>query len=189
MKYWSCCGVRTTDFSAFLEQPGCSTGRHCWMGKDKKAVSCRQDWHQTSSQVVVTIYAKNPLPALSSVKANRTVLEVHVIFEGNKIFQAELDLWGVIETEKSFVSMVPTKVEITLCKASPGPWARLEHPQSRACSQGEPEKAAASTEDVGVSFLRKKSRFSQYTFYPSDTTVAVFQLLLKIAFILPRNAR
>ncbi|XP_068552915.1 integrin beta-1-binding protein 2 [Anas acuta] len=149
MKYWSCCGVRTTDFSAFLEQPGCSTGRHCWTGKaDKKAVSCRQDWHQTGSQVVVTIYAKNPLPALSSVKANRTVLEVHVIFEGNKIFQAELDLWGVIATEKSFVSMVPTKVEITLCKASPGLWARLEHPQSRACSQGEPEKAAASAEEL-----------------------------------------
>lgn len=44
--------------------------------------------------------------------------------------------------------MVPTKVEITLCKASPGPWARLEHPQSRACSQGEPEKAAASAEEL-----------------------------------------
>uniref|UniRef100_A0A8C9EQM6 CS domain-containing protein n=1 Tax=Pavo cristatus TaxID=9049 RepID=A0A8C9EQM6_PAVCR len=97
--------------------------------------------------VVVTIYGKNPLPALSSVKANRTVLEVHVIFEGNKIFQAELDLWGVIETEKSFVSMVPTKVEITLCKASPGAWARLEHPQSKACTQAEPEKAAVSTEE------------------------------------------
>jgi len=37
-------------------------------------VSCRQDWHQTSSQVVVTIYGKNPLPTLSSVKANRTVV-------------------------------------------------------------------------------------------------------------------
>ncbi|XP_046771667.1 rho-related GTP-binding protein RhoG-like isoform X1 [Gallus gallus] len=148
MKYWSCCGIRTTDFSAFLEQPGCSTGRHCWMGKaDKKAVSCRQDWHQTSSQVVVTIYGKNPLPTLSSVKANRTVLEVHVIFEGNKIFQAELDLWGVIEAEKSFVSMVPTKVEIALRKANPGAWARLEHPQSKACAQGEPEKAAVSTEE------------------------------------------
>ncbi|KAF1482737.1 Cysteine and histidine-rich domain-containing protein 1, partial [Pygoscelis antarcticus] len=131
MKYWSCCRVKTTDFSTFLEQPGCSSGRHCWMGKgDKKAVSCRHDWHQTSSQVVVTVYAKNPLPTLSSVKANRTVLEVHVIFEGNKIFQAELDLWGVIEIEKSFVSMVPTKVEITLCKVSPGSWARLELPQS-----------------------------------------------------------
>uniref|UniRef100_A0A803XT85 CS domain-containing protein n=1 Tax=Meleagris gallopavo TaxID=9103 RepID=A0A803XT85_MELGA len=115
--------------------------------QDKKAVSCRQDWHQTSSQVVVTIYGKNPLPTLSSVKANRTVLEVHVIFEGNKIFQAELDLWGVIETEKSFVSMVPSKVEITLCKAGPGAWARLEHPQSKACARDEPEKAAASAEE------------------------------------------
>lgn len=53
----------------------------------------------------------------------------------------------VIEAEKSFVSMVPTKVEITLRKANPGAWARLEHPQSKACAQGEPEKAAVSTEE------------------------------------------
>ncbi|NXU54897.1 CHRD1 protein, partial [Turnix velox] len=134
MKYWSCCGIKTTDFSAFLEQPGCSSGRHCWVerGQGKKAVSCRQDWHQTSSQVVVTVYAKNPLPTLSSVKANRTVLEVHITFEGNKIFQVEMDLWGVIDVEKSFVNMVPTKVEITLCKASPGSWGRLELPGSRS---------------------------------------------------------
>lgn len=57
----------------------CVWARHCAMmasspWQDKKAVSCRQDWHQTSSQVVVTVYAKNPLPALSSVKANRTVV-------------------------------------------------------------------------------------------------------------------
>ncbi|XP_076202930.1 integrin beta-1-binding protein 2 [Aptenodytes patagonicus] len=151
MKYWSCCGVKTTDFSAFLEQPGCSSGQHCWTGKgDKKAVSCRHDWHQTSSQVVVTVYAKNPLPTLSSVKANRTVLEVHVIFEGNKIFQAELDLWGVIEIEKSFVSMVPTKVEITLCKASPGSWTRLELPQSTSHSCGEQKKEAIDAEQPGA---------------------------------------
>uniref|UniRef100_A0A8B9QEX9 Integrin subunit beta 1 binding protein 2 n=1 Tax=Apteryx owenii TaxID=8824 RepID=A0A8B9QEX9_APTOW len=149
MKYWSCCAVRTTDFGAFLEQPGCSTGRHCWADKgDKKAVSCRQDWHQTSSHVVVTVYARNPLPALSTVKANRTVLEVHIVFEGNKIFQAELDLWGVIDTEKSFVSMVPTKVEITLSKASPVPWGRLELPQSRSHSRGEQvEKDIANVEE------------------------------------------
>lgn len=144
MKYWSCCEVKTTDFSAFLEQPGCSSGRHCWTVKgDKKAVSCRQDWHQTSSQMVVTVYAKNPLPAHSSVKANRTTLEVHIVFEGNKIFQTELDLWGVIEIEKSFVSMVPTKVEITLCKASPGSWARLELPQSLSHPRGEQDAAKA----------------------------------------------
>ncbi|XP_051649048.1 integrin beta-1-binding protein 2 [Manacus candei] len=151
MKYWSCCGIKTTDFSAFMDQPGCSRGCHCWTEKgDKKAVLCRQDWHQTSSQVVVTVYAKNPLPALSSIKANRTVLEAHVIFEGNKIFRAELELWGTIEIQKSFVSMVPTKVEITLCKASPGSWARLELPQSRLQPCGEQEKEAANTEEPGA---------------------------------------
>ncbi|XP_019376551.1 PREDICTED: integrin beta-1-binding protein 2 [Gavialis gangeticus] len=148
MKYWSCCGIKTTDFSAFLEQRGCSTGTHAWTNKqDKKLVSCRQDWHQTSSQVVVTVYAKNPLPALSFVKANRTVLEVRITFEGNRVFQAELDLWGVIEVEKSFVNMVPTKVEITLSKASPMPWGKLEHPHNRSQVGGEQaEKHAVEAE-------------------------------------------
>lgn len=39
MKYWSCCRVKTTDFSAFLEQPGCSSGRHCWMRKGVRGLS------------------------------------------------------------------------------------------------------------------------------------------------------
>ncbi|XP_009875807.1 PREDICTED: integrin beta-1-binding protein 2-like, partial [Apaloderma vittatum] len=114
---------------------------------DKKVALCRQDWHQTSSHVVVTVYAKNPLPTLSSVKANRTMLEAHIIFEGSKIFQAELDLWGVIEIESSFVSMAPAKVEIILCKASPGSWARLELPQSKLHSCGEQEKKVANVEE------------------------------------------
>lgn len=46
--------------------------------------------------------------------------------------------------------MVPTKVEITLCKASPGFWARLELLQSRTQSCGEPEQEAANTEESGA---------------------------------------
>uniref|UniRef100_A0A8C9NXS8 Integrin subunit beta 1 binding protein 2 n=1 Tax=Serinus canaria TaxID=9135 RepID=A0A8C9NXS8_SERCA len=156
MKYWSCCGIKTTDFSAFMEQPGCSRGCHCWTEKkDKKAVLCRQDWHQTGSQVVVTVYAKNPLPALSSVKANRTVLEAHVIFEGNKIFQAELELWGTIDVEKSFVSMVPAKVEITLCKASPGSWARLELPQSKLQNHAKSDQPPLAQDIFGQGIITK----------------------------------
>ncbi|XP_044886379.1 integrin beta-1-binding protein 2 isoform X3 [Mauremys mutica] len=169
MKYWSCCGIKTTDFSAFLEQEGCSTGKHSWLKKeeiqahvcwrlasvtgsfphqDTKLVSCRQDWHQTSSQVVVTIYAKNPLPALSSVTASRTVIDVHIMFEGDKVFQAKLDLWGVIDVQKSFVNMVPTKVEITLRKASPMTWAKLEHLQSSSQPrQDQTEKDPVDDED------------------------------------------
>ncbi|XP_032083877.1 integrin beta-1-binding protein 2 [Thamnophis elegans] len=134
MKYWSCCGIKTTDFAAFLEQKGCSRGKHTWVTRqeDKKLVSCRQDWHQTSSQVVVTLYARTPLPHLSSIKANRTGLDIRVGFEGEKFFQAQLDLWGVINVEKSFASLLPSKVEIALKKASPIAWARLEQPQSQA---------------------------------------------------------
>ncbi|NXA37001.1 CHRD1 protein, partial [Eudromia elegans] len=134
VKYWSCCARKTTDFGAFLEQPGCSSGRHRWaQDGDRRAASCRQDWHQTGGLVVVTLYGRNPLPALSTVRANRTVLEVHVVFEGDKVFEAELQLWGVIEPGRSSVSMVPTKVEVALGKASAGAWARLELPRGDPC--------------------------------------------------------
>lgn len=33
MKYWSCCQKKTTEFSLFLEQPGCTQGRHVWFSK------------------------------------------------------------------------------------------------------------------------------------------------------------
>uniref|UniRef100_A0A6J0TVG6 Integrin beta-1-binding protein 2 n=1 Tax=Pogona vitticeps TaxID=103695 RepID=A0A6J0TVG6_9SAUR len=153
MKYWSCCGIKTTDFTAFLEQKGCSRGKHLWLKKqDKKLVSCRQDWHQTSSQVVVTVYAKKCQPESSFVKANHTVLDVHIVFEGDKVFHAELDLWGVINVEKSFVNVLPSKVEITLGKSSPVTWARLEHPQSRGGEalrrQQQEEREASGAQDV-----------------------------------------
>lgn len=30
MKYWSCCNRKTSNFTAFLEQPGCTKGIHQW---------------------------------------------------------------------------------------------------------------------------------------------------------------
>lgn len=70
VKSWSCCGIQTLDFGAFLAQPGCRVGRHDW-GKQVPA-SCRHDWHQTDSLVVVTIYGQIPLPAFNWVKASQT---------------------------------------------------------------------------------------------------------------------
>ncbi|TNN70137.1 Cysteine and histidine-rich domain-containing protein 1 [Liparis tanakae] len=32
-KYWNCCCIRTIDFNAFLDQKGCSTGKHRWIPK------------------------------------------------------------------------------------------------------------------------------------------------------------
>lgn len=33
MKYWSCCQKKTTEFSVFLDQRGCSLGKHVWFSK------------------------------------------------------------------------------------------------------------------------------------------------------------
>lgn len=32
-KYWSCCCIKTVDFNAFLDQKGCTAGKHCWVQK------------------------------------------------------------------------------------------------------------------------------------------------------------
>ena len=31
MKYWSCCNRKTSDFTAFVNQVGCETGKHKWI--------------------------------------------------------------------------------------------------------------------------------------------------------------
>uniref|UniRef100_A0A452DKM9 Integrin subunit beta 1 binding protein 2 n=1 Tax=Capra hircus TaxID=9925 RepID=A0A452DKM9_CAPHI len=149
VKSWSCCGIQTLDFGAFLAQPGCRVGRHDW-GKQLPA-SCRHDWHQTDSLVVVTIYGQIPLPAFNWVKASQTELHVHTVFDGNRVFQAQMKLWGVIDVEQSSVSLMPSRVEISLVKADPGSWAQLEHPDALA------EKAKA---EVGLEMDEEESEDS-----------------------------
>uniref|UniRef100_A0A3Q0RGM1 Zgc:92429 n=1 Tax=Amphilophus citrinellus TaxID=61819 RepID=A0A3Q0RGM1_AMPCI len=128
-KYWSCCCIKTTDFNAFLDQKGCTTGKHRWIPKqDKKKVACRYDWHQTGNSVVVSIYAKNANPELCSIEANRTVVSCQIQFENSKIFKRDFNLWGVIDVKHSSVSMVPSKLEINLRKADQVAWGKLEDP-------------------------------------------------------------
>lgn len=134
---------------AFLAQPGCRVGRHDW-GKQLPA-SCRHDWHQTDSLVVVTVYGQIPLPAFNWVKASQTELHVHIVFDGNRVFQAQMKLWGVINVELSSVSLMPSRVEISLVKDDPGSWAQLEHPDALA------EKAKAG---VGLEMDEEESEDS-----------------------------
>lgn len=39
-------------------------------------VPCRFDWHQTGTQVIISIYAKNAVPELSYVDANSTTVSL-----------------------------------------------------------------------------------------------------------------
>ncbi|XP_062870010.1 cysteine and histidine-rich domain-containing protein 1 [Trichomycterus rosablanca] len=142
MKYWSCCKRKTSDFDTFLSQEGCTKGKHAWCKEDtgKKAVPCRFDWHQTGGQVTITIYAKNSIPELSYVDGNSTMLDIHIIFDGDKEFEQKIILWGVIDTSKSVMNMMAAKIEIVLKKAEPMSWARLDLPPAVSPPKKEEKK-------------------------------------------------
>ncbi|KAG9335273.1 hypothetical protein JZ751_005453 [Albula glossodonta] len=141
MKYWSCCKRKTSDFNTFLSQEGCAKGKHLWRKDDtgKKIVPCRFDWHQTGGQVMISIYAKNSVPELS-------YLNIHVIFEGEKEFVQNINLWGVIDVNKSVMNMMATKIEIAMKKAEPMTWARLDLPPLK--SQPAEKKEEVADEDA-----------------------------------------
>ncbi|XP_076308447.1 cysteine and histidine rich domain containing protein [Tachypleus tridentatus] len=145
MKFWSCCKKRTTDFESFLEQEGCTTGSHVWIKKkniQENKVSCRHDWHQTGSYVVVTVYSKVPNPDLSFVEANPVKLHMYIIFgEEREIFDMEIILSGIINVEKSSVIFLGSKVEIKLKKAEPMSWKTLSVPAKK------PEKVEGIDDD------------------------------------------
>ncbi|XP_072286251.1 cysteine and histidine-rich domain-containing protein 1-like [Pyxicephalus adspersus] len=149
MKYWSCCCIKTSDFNEFLDQKGCSNGRHLWVQPPgKKEVACRYDWHQTGSLVVITVYAKTSIPELSKVLANRTQMDIQITFQKDKEFKKKLELWGVIDVDKSFVSLFPTKAEITLKKSDLVTWGRLELTVSNPQITAEPEPELIPAENV-----------------------------------------
>lgn len=131
LKFWSCCQKKTTDFTVFLEQPGCSEGCHTWLPKEtSKKIQCRLDWHQTGSFVVISIYAKKYNPDRSVVKLNPIRLTVDLFFpEESSSYKLDTELRGIVNVEESSVSMLPTKVEVKLKKAEVGSWSTLDFPR------------------------------------------------------------
>ncbi|XP_018537100.1 cysteine and histidine-rich domain-containing protein 1a [Lates calcarifer] len=142
MKYWSCCRKKTSDFNSFLSQQGCTTGSHLWRKNNQglKVMPCRFDWHQTGSQVIISIYAKNSLPELSYVEANSTMVNMRVVFEGDKEFEQKISLWGAVEVKSSVVNLMAAKMEVSLKKAEPITWARLDLPSLSQDQQQEETK-------------------------------------------------
>lgn len=59
-------------------------------------MKCRYDWHQTSSAVVVSVFAKKYDPDSSFVQLNPVRLKVHLFFpEDQSVFNLDLELRGV----------------------------------------------------------------------------------------------
>jgi cysteine/histidine-rich domain-containing protein 1 len=136
MKFWSCCQRKTSDFDSFLQQAGCTSGKHCWTKEEagqKSVATCRYDWHQTANDLYVTIYSKLPTPDDCVIKANDVNLSIHIEFDkGNSVFDLEIPLWGAIDVSKCLVTMSAAKVEIKMKKAEPVSWPKLQYFENNA---------------------------------------------------------
>lgn len=137
-KFWSCCKKKTTDFSAFLEQIGCETGKHKWIQEtSSNEIACRWDWHQTPSNVVVAIYAKGYDYSKSFVKINPVRLAVKIVFnhEQKGEFNIDLELKGIVDVSRAEARMYGTKIEVSMPKAEPGHWTKLEIPKAQTVEE------------------------------------------------------
>lgn len=149
MKYWSCCVRKTSDFNLFLEQVGCSTGKHVWFKKqDRSGVSCRYDWHQTGNFTVVSVFAKKYDPVKSVVKVNPIRLVIQLYFpESEDCFNLDLELGGVINVAECSAQMLSTKVEVKLRKAEPSAWKNLFFSRSVGDTKSTPISESSSNTD------------------------------------------
>ncbi|XP_018011056.1 cysteine and histidine-rich domain-containing protein 1 [Hyalella azteca] len=146
MKYWGCCRRKTTDFTEFLAQPGCCTDQHLWKidQSTSRRSDCRYDWHQTSSHVYVTIYAKNVEPAYTTISVNSVRLSAYIRYSKNLVFQLDTELEGTIDPAQSSVTLAATKVEIKLRKDEARTWAKLQlekrPPPAAAADESKPDE-------------------------------------------------
>ncbi|XP_062511609.1 cysteine and histidine-rich domain-containing protein 1-like [Corticium candelabrum] len=135
MKFWSCCQRKTSDFNQFLQQEPCSKGEHNWADAEEAAkltTPCRYDFFQTSNTVVISIFAKNSMPEETIVAGNPTTIKVHVVYDfGRREVDYFWKLHGVVDPRKSSVTLLSTKVEIKLKKASASNWPALEWKEER----------------------------------------------------------
>lgn len=59
-------------------------------------VTCRYDWHQTGSHVIISVFAKAVDPDLSYVEANAVKINIHLAFgQDSGLFDLQLPLFGV----------------------------------------------------------------------------------------------
>jgi hypothetical protein len=118
-KGYSCCKRRVLEFEEFLKIKGCAENRHLYVGAPKgeeELVTCRNDFYQTYTNVIVSIFAKKVEKESAVVKFEERTLTVDFKMDGGKRFRNEYPLFGPIDPEKSTFKIMGTKVEMNLKK-------------------------------------------------------------------------
>eukprot|EP00698_Gefionella_okellyi_P026349 TRINITY_DN9_c0_g1_i1.p2 TRINITY_DN9_c0_g1~~TRINITY_DN9_c0_g1_i1.p2 ORF type:complete len:332 (-),score=105.41 TRINITY_DN9_c0_g1_i1:1464-2459(-) len=86
----------------------------------------RYEWYQTVRTVAVTIFAKGVKKEEVKLNVQEKSLEVAAVLPSGSDYVLDLDLWGAVVPSETVVTVMSTKIEIELKKASPVKWEALE---------------------------------------------------------------
>jgi len=119
------------DFDKFLEIVGCKVGIHKFLdpkeAKKETELQCRYDFYQSSTTVMVTVYARKVKKDESKIEFENYKLKINFKFEDGKTFSKEIRLVGPIVPEQCKIEYLSTKVEVKLMKEDGSQWTKLEH--------------------------------------------------------------
>jgi len=119
----------TLIFEEFLSMEGCTVGVHKFVPEPKveTAVTVRHDFYQMGNNVIVTFYAKNCDKSASRVTFTPGSMNVNLKLSDGQIFSKVFEFTGgkMIDPAASTFSVMGTKVEVKLRKASPTDWVKL----------------------------------------------------------------
>lgn len=129
-KGYSCCKRRVLEFDQFLKIEGCAENKHLFVGAPKSAeeeelVTCRNDFYQTYTDVIVSIFAKKVNKDAAKIEFRERELAVDLPMPDNKRYKVVIPLYGHIDTEQSSFMILGTKVELKLKKADGTSWPTL----------------------------------------------------------------
>ncbi|KXL42839.1 hypothetical protein M433DRAFT_71019 [Acidomyces richmondensis BFW] len=132
-KGWTCCKRRVLEFDEFMKIPGCCTkDRHLFVGKKKCAETeetikdVRNDFYQTATTVIASLYLKKINKDLSSVEfkdANTIYLDLHTT--DKKSYRTTMTTFASIDPEKSSFKILGTKLELNIAKVDAVGWPVL----------------------------------------------------------------
>jgi hypothetical protein len=120
-KGYSCCKRRVLEFDQFLKIVGCTRNRHLYLGapksqEEEELVDCRNDFYQTYTNVIVSIFAKKVDKETAKVEFKEKELLVDLPMPAKKRFTVVYPLYAAVVPEECTAKILGTKVEINLKK-------------------------------------------------------------------------
>ncbi|MCP9264063.1 Cysteine and histidine-rich domain-containing protein 1 [Dirofilaria immitis] len=128
MKYWSCCEKKTSDFSVFLGQKGCTVGDHCWTKARKHVMYYLRIQAERVDKIREDWFSGGAMPESCKVESNGLILQIKIVHGfGAKETQLNYELFGRIDVDASKVIIGERKLELILKQEDIASWPRLTY--------------------------------------------------------------